>query len=109
MQVGIAQLCEVLNSCALQTLVLSTNSLGDEGAELLAQKLSANRNLQVSSGAAAVPRHETSPANRWRACILSAASWRLAATSYSLLPPSPPTPPCSHSSFAPCVTHPPVP
>jgi hypothetical protein len=31
---------QVLPTCALQTLVLNTNSIGDDGAELLAQKIS---------------------------------------------------------------------
>lgn len=44
-RVGVAQLCEVLPTCRLETLVLSTNSVGDEGAELLAQKLSGNAHL----------------------------------------------------------------
>ncbi len=35
-----ARAMQVLPTCALQTLVLNTNSVGDEGAELLAQKIS---------------------------------------------------------------------
>jgi hypothetical protein len=49
----VAQLCEVLNTSQLQTLALNTNSLGDEGAELLAQKLSGNRTLLVRWGGVA--------------------------------------------------------
>ncbi|KAF6265188.1 hypothetical protein COO60DRAFT_1692446 [Scenedesmus sp. NREL 46B-D3] len=41
-KLGIAQLSEVLPTCALQHLKLHTNNLGDEGAALLAQKLSGN-------------------------------------------------------------------
>jgi len=44
---GIAQLCEVLPTCRLETLVLATNSVGDEGAELLAAKLSGNSHLSA--------------------------------------------------------------
>jgi hypothetical protein len=44
--VGTAQLCEVLPTCAVQTLLLASNSLGDEGADLLAKKLSGNGTLQ---------------------------------------------------------------
>lgn len=39
-KMGVVALCQVLPNCALQTLVLHTNSVGDEGAETLAQKLS---------------------------------------------------------------------
>lgn len=37
---GTPSLCQVLPTCVLQTLVLSTNSLGDSGAEAVAQVLS---------------------------------------------------------------------
>jgi hypothetical protein len=46
-RVGIAQLCEVLPTCRLETLVLATNSVGDDGAELLGAKLSGNASLQA--------------------------------------------------------------
>ncbi|KAF8055831.1 EGY2 [Scenedesmus sp. PABB004] len=39
---GAAQLAEVLPTCALQQLKLHTNAIGDEGAALLAAKLSGN-------------------------------------------------------------------
>ena len=45
-RVGVAALSQVLNSCSLKTLVLSTNSVGDEGSELLATALSGNSLMQ---------------------------------------------------------------
>ena len=37
---GVTQLCEVLkNNDALRTLILGTNSIGDEGAELLSKHM----------------------------------------------------------------------
>jgi hypothetical protein len=46
-RVGAAQLCEVLPTCRLETLVLSTNSIGDEGAELLAKRLGGDAKLSA--------------------------------------------------------------
>ncbi len=39
-RLGTAALCQVLPTCGLQTLVLATNSVGDDGSELLAKTLS---------------------------------------------------------------------
>ncbi len=39
-RLGTGAMCQVLPTCSLQTLVLSTNSVGDEGAELLAKTIS---------------------------------------------------------------------